>query len=197
MTKQELRKAYIGRRKNLDVGQVESLSNRIGERFVREIDLSAVRVLHTFLPIQKNNEPNTWSIIRQIQGSGLPIRFSVPRVSAGTGALTHYYLDSNTVLETNHWGIEEPGDGEITRVSEIDAVIIPLLIFDTRGQRVGYGKGFYDRFLSSCRPDTKRIGVSLFPPVDRIDDTNELDVPLHWCVTPDCTFTFKREVPAD
>ena len=190
MTKQELREEHIRKRKALDDSMVEHLSRRICERFVGDFDFADLLVIHTFLPIIRNNEPNTWHIIRFIQESDLPIRISIPKISAGTGSLKHFYLDSNTEFETNRWGINEPISGNLTPVSEIEGVLIPLLAFDTKGQRVGYGKGFYDRFLATCRPDTKRIGISFFPPVEQIDDINEFDVPLHHCVTPDKTFTF-------
>lgn len=169
---------------------VELFSRRICERFVRDFNFDEFSVIHTFLPITRNKEPNTWHIIRSIQESGQPIRVSVPRISADPGSMTHFFLDSKTVLETNRWGINEPVGGNHTPISEIDAVLVPLLAFDITGQRIGYGRGYYDRFLSACRPDTKKIGISFFPPVDRIDDLNEFDVPLHYCVTPEQTFEF-------
>ena len=62
--------------------------------------------------------------------------------------------------------------------SEIDVVLVPLLCSDGQGYRVGYGKGFYDRFLVKCRPDCRKIGLSYFPPVDRIEDVTESDVKM-------------------
>jgi 5-formyltetrahydrofolate cyclo-ligase len=69
-------------------------------------------------------------------------------------------------------------------------VIVPLLCFDRRGHRVGYGKGFYDRYLQKCRPDCIKAGLSFFDPVDLIDDTYADDIPLDICVTPSETFRF-------
>jgi 5-formyltetrahydrofolate cyclo-ligase len=72
----------------------------------------------------------------------------------------------------------------------IDVVITPLLAFDLKGYRVGYGKGFYDRFFASLHNDAKRIGISLFGPCSDIENITELDIPLTHCVTPNKTYTF-------
>jgi 5-formyltetrahydrofolate cyclo-ligase len=61
---------------------------------------------------------------------------------------------------------------------------VPLVIVDSGGNRIGYGKGFYDRYLSSCRTETVKIGFSFFEPVGLIKDINQFDVPLNLCITP-------------
>jgi len=66
----------------------------------------------------------------------------------------------------------------------IDAVLIPLLAFDNQGFRVGYGGGFYDRFLPACRPEALKVGLSFFDPVDVIEDKDQYDIPMDYCVTP-------------
>ena len=65
----------------------------------------------------------------------------------------HIICDDNTILNENDYGIMEPVDGTIIPYENIDMVICPLLTFDKNGYRVGYGKGFYDRFLTQCRND--------------------------------------------
>jgi len=67
---------------------------------------------------------------------------------------------------------------------EFDVVIVPMVIADERGYRVGYGKGFYDGFLAKCRPDCQFIGVCFYEPIEEIEDVHEHDVKLHACVTP-------------
>ena len=69
-------------------------------------------------------------------------------------------------------------------------VFVPLLAYDKQGNRVGYGKGFYDNFLSKCKPETIKIGLSFFPPEDKIDDVFESDVKLNFCVTDSQIFEF-------
>ena len=74
--------------------------------------------------------------------------------------------------------------------AEIDLVFVPLLAFDKKGFRVGYGKGFYDKWLAGCRPDCIKVGFSYFEPVESIDDRHEFDVPLNLCITPHNVYVF-------
>jgi len=74
--------------------------------------------------------------------------------------------------------------------AEIDMVLVPLLCFDRQGHRVGYNKGFYDKFLKRCRPDCLKIGLGYFPPEAAIDDISSFDVKLDHCITPESIFDF-------
>jgi 5-formyltetrahydrofolate cyclo-ligase len=104
--------------------------------------------------------------------------------------MQHFVLDEHTRFETNNWGIPEPISGIEVAPSVIDMIIVPLLIFDLFGYRVGYGKGFYDRFFSSCNVDVQRVGLSFFDPIDVIADKNEYDVQLTQAITPDHIYHF-------
>jgi len=88
-------------------------------------------------------------------------------------------------------GIPEPQNGLTVPPSEIEVVFIPLLAYDKKGHRVGYGKGFYDRFLSKCKPNTLKIGLSLFEPEEKIEGLDATDIPLDYCVTPVKVYEFK------
>jgi 5-formyltetrahydrofolate cyclo-ligase len=85
----------------------------------------------------------------------------------------------------NSWGITEPESGELVSPKCLDMVLVPLLVFDKQGKRVGYGKGFYDRFLSQCRSNVLKVGLSYFKPIEKIGDADTYDIPLDICVTPD------------
>jgi 5-formyltetrahydrofolate cyclo-ligase len=98
--------------------------------------------------------------------------------------------DENTILTENNYGIWEPVNGEVIENKKIDMVICPLLSFDKRGYRVGYGKGFYDRFLNKCREDVVKIGLSYFEPEETIDDINEMDVSLNFAISPSRLWKF-------
>ena len=69
-------------------------------------------------------------------------------------------------------------------------MFIPLLAFDVCGNRVGYGKGFYDDFLKNCSKDTVKIGLSFFEAETVIHDVELHDVRLDYCVTPNKSYTF-------
>ena len=98
--------------------------------------------------------------------------------------------DIDTPFEKKNLNIYEPQQGNIVPVDEIDMVLVPLLAFDMNGKRVGYGRGFYDKFLSACRTDCVKAGFSYFEPVERLDDCNEFDIPLDLCITPHNSYVF-------
>jgi 5-formyltetrahydrofolate cyclo-ligase len=106
--------------------------------------------------------------------------------------MSHYLLTKDTVFEENKWKISEPSTvGNLrSSVFSIDLVLIPLLCFDKKGYRVGYGKGYYDRFLTECRPDVLKIGLSIFEPIDEIIDVTEFDIKMNYCITPNKIWSF-------
>lgn len=190
MTKSELRKAYLEKRRALSPGEVAAMSARIAERFFAEIDLASVRVLHTFIRIPKFNEFDTSNIYFRIWHDRLDITTCSPRIDKGSDELESFAFDQETEFVESSWGIREPAGTETVEPEEIDLVVVPLLCFDENGHRVGYGKGYYDRFLARCRPDCLKVGVSLFPPVETIEDIHSADVPLDICITPDRNYRF-------
>lgn len=117
-----------------------------------------------------------------------------PRVDFAANQLENVRYSAETKLAVNKWRILEPQNGELVAPQKLDAVLIPLLTFDKRGFRVGYGKGFYDKFLKTCRADCPKIGLSLFPPTEKIADAADFDVPLDWCVTPETVFRFNQNL---
>ena len=118
------------------------------------------------------------------------IETSAPRVNHPTSEIEAVAFNSATGLIENRWRIPEPEGNYLIEPEEIDLVLVPLLCVDKRGHRVGYGKGFYDRFLKKCRADCLKIGLGFFPPIEKIDDVNDDDVRLDACVTPDRTHHF-------
>ncbi len=184
MTKEELRKIYLHKRLALSEIEYLQLNHQLCELFFASIDLSFIKVLHIFLPIEKKKEPNTWLILDRIRREFPHIRLSIPRVQNQTGKLENFYFEGLHQLQKNKWGIWEPKQGIPTEPEKIDMVLVPLLIFDKQGHRVGYGKGFYDSFLQTCRKDCRKVGLSLFEPIDRIEDQHHSDIPLTSCATP-------------
>ncbi len=183
MTKEELRKLYSSKRKQLSASECASFNLKLAHHFFSSINLSQIKVIHTYLPISKNNEPDTWAIIERIRREFPQIRISIPRV-ADDQTFENFNFEGLQQLQTSAWGIQEPKQGIKTLVEEIDMVVVPLLVIDRRGHRVGYGKGYYDRFLKTCNRDCKTIGLSFFKPVELITDTIDSDVTLNSCIEP-------------
>ena len=190
MTKKELRKEFLQRRLQLSVTEHQQLSELITRQFFASISLSSVKVLHCYLPLQSKKEPNTWLILNKIQKDYPGISVVLPKVNALTNLVEHYYFEGEHQLKESEWGIPEPDEGTVAFADEIDLVIVPLLAFDCKGNRVGYGKGFYDRFLQDCRHDCQKVGLSFFDPVDTIEDTTAFDIPLTHAVTTRQCYSF-------
>ncbi|WP_299760356.1 5-formyltetrahydrofolate cyclo-ligase [uncultured Pontibacter sp.] len=185
MQKSELRRQMLQLRRALPAEEVQLRSQQIADQFFSCFALKAGQTVHVFLPILKNNEVDTWLIIDRLRRQHPEVRVAVPVTDVSQNILTHHHLTDEAVLMENKWGIPEPQNAHIIHAPEVDVVLIPLLAFDEAGHRVGYGKGFYDRFLADCRPDVLKVGLSLEPPVESINDTNPYDVPLDAVVMPE------------
>jgi 5-formyltetrahydrofolate cyclo-ligase len=190
MNKSELRKLFLNRRTALSEAEYLHLSRLLCENFFFSVDLSFVRVLHTFLSITEKKEVDTWMLIDRIRREFPHIRLAIPRVHTASGELENFFFEGLHQLAINSWGIHEPRQGIPVEYDKIDMVLVPLLAFDEKGHRVGYGKGYYDKFLSKCPASVKKIGLSLFEPVNAIDDASSWDVPLDMVITPARTYTF-------
>ena len=190
MTKEELRKVYIQKRSSLSDSEYIELNDGLCAVFSKNVDLTGIKILHSFLPIERQKEPDTRPIIKQIMERHHDIRIAVPRVNDKTQSLESILLESTTVLKNSGWGIPEPETGVLVDPGKIGMVLVPMLIFDRRGHRVGYGKGFYDKFLTITNQNCKRVGICLFDPVDRIDNIMGYDERLDQCVTPSGSYTF-------
>jgi 5-formyltetrahydrofolate cyclo-ligase len=195
--KSELRKLYLSKRKAISPEQIAIKSQKITNLFFQYFDLLGVKKFHIFLPIVKQNEINTWLIIRYLQENFSKMNIVISKVIPEKSELENYLLDEKRLTE-NHWGILEPSGENQEKIQpyQIDLVIIPLLIFDKNGNRVGYGKGFYDRFLQECKPETMKIGLCLEEPIEIIEDVNEFDIKMDFCITPNKIHKFQYDLNA-
>lgn len=189
MTKSALRKIYLEKQKSLSDLERNEKSRRIAARFFENFSLENIRFLHVFLTIEKNREVETAFVFKRLWRDYPAITTVVSRVDFQTMTLESLQFTSETKLVPNRWSISEPADGELIEIEKIDAVLVPLLCFEKRGCRVGYGMGFYDKFLSRCRTDCLKIGLSYFAPVAEISDAQNFDVKLDYCVTPEKIFS--------
>lgn len=187
MTKTELRHHFRGKRSKLSFQDLEDKSLQIANRVLR-LDIWSKNYFHLYLSITKHKEINTEYLLQILQGKDKHV--IVSKSDFKSKSLMHFLLTDTTALQLNAYGIPEPAEGIEVPVEKLDVVFVPLLAFDKQGNRVGYGQGFYDRFLKQCRPDTIKVGLSFFEPVERIE-TDENDVGLDMAVTPDRIFNFR------
>ena len=187
MQKDNLRKKFKELRLKLDENEIEELSLKIANKTL-ELPIWNYRYYHIFLSITEQKEVDTEFLLHILQGKDKEV--IIPKSDAETGELTHFLLTDQTVIKKNRWNIPEPEDGIEINTEKLQVVFVPLLAFDKNGHRVGYGKGFYDRFLDQCRPDIVKIGLSFFEPVDEITEVFSSDIPLNYCVTPENIYKF-------
>lgn len=181
MTKAELRKKYLAKRQQITLEKREELSLLIANKLL-ELDIWEFSNYHIFLTMDSKSEINTEYIVNILAGKDKNI--VIPKTDFTNNSLKHYLLTDNTLIKSNSYGIPEPQDGIEIEVGKIEVVFVPLLCFDKNGNRVGYGKGFYDSFLSQCNPETLKIGLSFFEAEENISGITDYDVALNYCVTP-------------
>ncbi|MFT5145815.1 MAG: 5-formyltetrahydrofolate cyclo-ligase [Polaribacter sp.] len=181
MKKQELRALYKQKRKDLTEIQIKGLQENIYQQ-IYNLDLSTVKNVHLFLSMPKFKEIDTTPLITYFRNENK--RIVVSKCNFKDNTLSHFYLEEDTVLSLNKFGVLEPVAAELVEENKLDLIFIPMLISDDKKFRVGYGKGFYDRFLLNCRKDAKFIGLNFFPPITAIEDKNEFDIPLHQVIYP-------------
>jgi 5-formyltetrahydrofolate cyclo-ligase len=187
MIKSELRRLYKKKRQALSFDAIETQSLQIANQLLK-LAIWDHSFYHVFLSIEEKKEVNTDFILNILSGKDKNIIIS--KSDFVSLKMTHFLLTDNTVIKKNVWQIPEPIDGIEIASNKIDVVFIPLLVFDKQGNRVGYGKGFYDKFLSECPSKTIKIGLSFFEAEDTIEDVFERDVTLDYCVTPKTIYRF-------
>lgn len=187
MIKKELRAKYKLLRNTISDTKLEEMSLAIANQILT-LPIWDKTYFHVFLPISEQKEVNTEYILHLLAGKDKEI--VVSKSDFQTREMTHFLLTDNTKIKKNEYNIPEPIDGLEVPVSKIEVVFVPLLAFDKKGNRVGYGKGFYDAFLSKCKKETIKIGLSFFEAEEQIEDIFENDVQLDYCVTPNGVYQF-------
>lgn len=187
MFKKELRSKYKALRKQLSENEIEEMSLAISNQLIK-LNIWDKNYFHVFLPIVEHHEVDTELILHLLSGKDKEILIS--KSNFETRIMTHYLLTDSTKIKKNEYGIPEPVDGIEVPSKKVEVVFVPLLAFDKKGHRVGYGKGFYDKFLSECNAETIKIGLSFFEAEDEIEDVFENDIRLDYCVTPKKIYVF-------
>ncbi len=181
MNKKSLRKLYKEKRLEMSSKEVEAISKTIRLRLVEHFDFSK-KLVNVFLPIQRFNEIDLTPLVDEIIKNDGEICLN--KANFKTNTITPYLYSKTSDIKVNSYGIPEPNQGIIVQQKEIDYVIVPLLAFDNKGFRVGYGKGFYDEFLGLCSKECIFIGVNHFNDKSIIDDIENHDISLDYIITP-------------
>ncbi len=189
MVKSELREIYKRKRKFLGEAGIEDLSSRIQTKLLDFLgNYPGVNHIHIFLPIDRFNEVNTLPLLQDLFQMGKTTYSSSLSADKKTQMET-VQIHPDTIFQIDAWGIPVPVNPTYVNPDPIQLVLIPLLAFDKRGHRLGYGKGYYDFFLKGLNKNVIKVGLSFFPPEENLP-VEDHDVPLNFCVTPQEIFEF-------
>lgn len=183
--KNALRKELIAQRRSIAPEAMKQNNLRIFEGWRNRFTLKSVRYFHIFQSISSFNEIDTQPFVNYAWSRHSHVRVVVPIVEKGKDDLLHVEMMPEQEMQTSSWGIPEPvPPWKHVFPMQMDMVLVPLLGFDMRGHRLGYGKGFYDRFLNLCRPKCLKIGLALeMGKQGKNLLTHSGDVPLDFIVT--------------
>lgn len=177
--KEELRRHFLEARKRLSEKEVETKSAAIIDQILQLSAFKETDVVHSYVSITKNQEVNTSNLIQKCLHTGK--RMIVPKI-LGKGKLQHVEIKSLNDLQKNSLGIPEPDDGKEISVETLDLIIVPMVAGDHFKNRIGYGEGYYDRFLAK----STAITIGLLFDCQLYDDklpVEEFDIPLDILVT--------------
>jgi 5-formyltetrahydrofolate cyclo-ligase len=190
MTKKELRTIYRQKRNDLQEKERLRLDDLLLIQFQQVEIPYRVTVLLSYWPLKQHTEVDTHLMTDYLQFRIPGLQIAYPVADFTNHTLKILLVNDDTDFTVNEYGIAEPVSGTEIHPEVIDMVFVPLLAFDKKGYRVGYGKGFYDRFLAACRKETIKTGFSFFDPVEAIDDISRFDVPLTIGITPNRIYEF-------
>lgn len=189
MKKKETRQLYREKRMALSGQERVKLDDLLLIQF-QTAGLPFIGSLLSYWPIEENHEPDTHLFTGFLRFRNPELKVCYPVADFSSGDMQAILTDIDTAFTKKRLNIYEPDNMEVLLPDDIDMVFVPLLAFDRQGYRVGYGKGFYDRYLSFCRPDCIKAGFSYFEPFSSLDDRDEFDVPLDICITPQNVYVF-------
>jgi 5-formyltetrahydrofolate cyclo-ligase len=189
MEKKEARRIFKQKKEEITATQRLKWDDLLLIQF-QTVDWPQLTNVLSFYPIEEMKEINSFLLTDYLHFRNPSLQLFYPKTDFSTNTMQAIHCTADTPFEENKYGIFEPAQGEFIDPGALDLVIVPLLAIDKKGCRVGYGKGFYDRFLKECDEECLKVGVSYFEPVEAIDDAAEFDVPLDLCITPQQVYVF-------
>ncbi len=189
MVKAELRKFYLEKRKAITAAEKNKWEDLLLIQF-QKLGLPISNNLLTYAPLEKAKEYDPYLVEKYAAFKNPELQLIYPKIKEDFTTLHCLATGEDTEFEINKWGIAEPITGNEVEITDIEMLFIPLLCFDEKGFRVGYGKGFYDRLLAGASANIIKIGFSFFEPVSKIEDVDSFDIPLNYCLTPERFYSF-------
>ena len=189
MLKREIRTIYRKKRAELSSTDKMKWDDLMLINF-QTLRLPFLDYVLSFYPIEQNNEVNTLLITDYLHFKNPELNLCYAKTDLVHRTMKAIHCKADSIFEANEYNIPEPVSNDVVDAALLDLVLVPLLAFDQNGQRVGYGKGFYDHYLKTCRTNCYKVGLCYFDAIDSIDDATDFDVPLDFCITPERTYVF-------
>ena len=177
--KEELRQQLLDQRKSISEPKFYGASADIVEELKEQKEYRNAETIHCYVSMNERREVETRVLIKEMIEKGKDV--VVPVTNFESGTLTHIRLKSFSDLEENKWGVLEPKKGEEVTPEKMDLVIVPMVGGDEQCNRIGYGEGFYDRFLKDVR--CPKIGLSFDITIVKQLPTENFDISLDKIIT--------------
>jgi 5-formyltetrahydrofolate cyclo-ligase len=194
MDKNTLRRVYLEKRKFLSQTEYEKRNQLLHHRLIKYHQNNPKNSIHTFIPIKGNKEPDIFPFIQYLWAEKPEIEVITGVSDLHNPIMHHVKITQSTTFLENKWGIPEPKDGESYPVDKIQCVLVPMISGSRSGHRIGYGKGYYDRFLEKCNSTTQFVGVTLGPLLEGDLFIDQYDIAMHSMITPFEEFEIKKSI---
>jgi len=177
--KRMVREIFLKVRKSLSDQELSLCSHKITERLLLNSAFLNAETIHSYVSIKDNSEILTQNIIQHSLDKGK--RVVVPKMEKD-GRMTHHQISAFDELTPNKWGVPEPVKERQVNPGELSLVIVPMVGADFKKNRLGYGMGYYDRFLKIT--EAYRIGLCLNCTLSWSTlPTNKFDQPMDNIIT--------------
>lgn len=178
MSKRSIRARFLAERRSLSQPRRDKLSRQIQQRFLDSELYAEARLLALYSAV--HNEVLTDMAGRHALDAGKRVAF--PRVVGEH--LEFVEIASLDDLAAGVYAVPEPVSGNRVPVAALDLVVVPGVVFDQTGHRLGYGRGYYDKALEECRQDCQKVGFAYdFQVVDSLPIMEEHDRTLSVLMT--------------
>ena len=174
-----MRQQLLNKRLQLSEQEYLSKSEEIITKLKTLPEFKDAYTIHCYVSLNERNEVNTLPLIKELTKEQR--KLVVPVTNFNDGSLTHIFLRDFDLLQKNKWGVLEPGMGEEAAPEDLDLIIVPMAGGDHQKNRIGYGKGFYDRFLSKVA--CPKIGLLFNDCLVEQVPVADFDIPLSKMIT--------------
>lgn len=178
--KERLRSRLLARRQRIPAVERKQWSREISTRLLKWDPYREARRIHCFVGIESKGEVDTLPVLEQMIQEGKEVY--LPKVNSSSPALKHVRYRGPESLAPGPYDIPEPTGKEAIAPEELDLILVPLLAADNRKNRLGYGMGYYDRFLALATGVSAGLLFQAFL-LDEPLPAEPHDIPLDYLIT--------------